>query len=55
MSSPDDFTAMLDMVCKHKTWPVVDEVFDLSDGNKTFEKMNVSSQFGKLVLRVSDN
>ena len=54
MGSPDDFTAMLDMVCKHKIRPVVDEVFDLSNGNKAFEKMNVSSQFGKLVLRVSD-
>jgi len=34
--------------------PVVDEVFALSEGNKTLEKMNISSQFGKLVLRVSD-
>jgi len=24
------------------------------EGNKAFEKMNVSSQFGKIVLRVSD-
>jgi zinc-binding alcohol dehydrogenase/oxidoreductase len=54
MGSPGDFTAMLDMVNKHKIEPVVDEVFDLSDGNKAFEKMNVSSQFGKLVLRVSN-
>lgn len=54
MGSPDDFAAMLDMVGKHEIRPVVDEVFALSDGNKAFEKMNVSSQFGKLVLRVSD-
>jgi NADPH:quinone reductase-like Zn-dependent oxidoreductase len=54
MGSPDDFGDMLDMVNKHKIEPVIDEVFDLSDGNKGFEKMNVSSQFGKLVLRVSD-
>jgi zinc-binding alcohol dehydrogenase/oxidoreductase len=54
MGSPDDFSAMLDMVNKHKIEPVVDEVFALSEGNKAFEKMNVSSQFGKLVLRVSD-
>ena len=54
MGSPDDFAAMLDMVNKHKIEPVVDEVLALSDGNKAFEKMNVSSQFGKLVLRVSD-
>lgn len=54
MGSPDDFTAMVDMVNKHKIEPIIDEVFALSDGNKAFEKMNVSSQFGKLVLRVND-
>jgi zinc-binding alcohol dehydrogenase/oxidoreductase len=54
MGSPGDFAAMLDMVNKHKIVPVVDEVFALSEGNKAFEKMNVSSQFGKLVLRISD-
>jgi zinc-binding alcohol dehydrogenase/oxidoreductase len=54
MGSPDDFAAMLEMVNKHKIEPIIDEVFDLSDGNKALEKMNVSSQFGKLVLRVSD-
>jgi zinc-binding alcohol dehydrogenase/oxidoreductase len=55
MGSPDDFAAMLDMVDKYEICPVVDEVFALSEGNKAFEKMKVSSQFGKLVLRVSDN
>ena len=54
MGSPEDFAAMLDMVGRHKIRPVVDEVFALSEGNKALEKMNDSSQFGKLVLRVSD-
>jgi len=54
MGSPEDFSAMLEMVNKHKIEPMIDEIFALSDGNKAFEKMNVSSQFGKLVLRVSD-
>ena len=54
MGSPDDFAAMLDMVNEHKIEPVIDEVFDLSDGNKAFEKMDVSSQLGKLVLRISN-
>jgi NADPH:quinone reductase-like Zn-dependent oxidoreductase len=54
MGSPDDFAAMLDMVNKHKIKPVVDEVFALSEGNRALEKMNVSSQFGKLVLRIGD-
>jgi len=55
MGSPDDFAAMLSMVRKHKIEPIIDGVFALSDGNEALEKMNVSSQFGKLVLRVSDN
>ena len=54
MGSPEDFAAMLDMVGRHEISPVVDEVFALSEGNKALEKMNVSSQFGKLVLRVSN-
>ena len=55
MGSPEDFAAMLDIVNEHKIKPVIDEVYALSDGNKAIEKMNVSSQFGKLVLRVGDN
>jgi len=54
MGSPEDFAAMLDMVNKYEIHPVIDEVFALNDSNKAFEKMNVSSQFGKLVLRVSN-
>jgi zinc-binding alcohol dehydrogenase/oxidoreductase len=45
---------MLDMVNDHEIMPEIDEVFALSEGNRAFEKMNVSSQFGKLVLRISD-
>lgn len=54
MGSPEDFAAMLEMVNTHKIKPMVDEVFALSEGNKALEKMNVSTQFGKLVLRISD-
>jgi len=54
MGSPDDFTAMLDMVGRHEIRPVVDDLFALGEGNKALEKMKVSSQFGKIVLRVGD-
>lgn len=53
MGSPGDFAAMLEMVNKHKIEPVIDEVLDLSCGNKAFEKMDASSQFGKLVLLIT--
>ncbi|WP_345949946.1 zinc-binding dehydrogenase [Mucilaginibacter sp. PAMB04274] len=53
MGTPDDFTAMLNLVNEHQIVPVVDEVFPLEDAQKAVDKMGSSSQFGKLVLRVS--
>jgi len=51
MGSPDDFTAMLELVSKHKIIPVIDEVFPLANADKAVKKMEDSSQFGKIVLR----
>ncbi|OOQ60594.1 zinc-binding dehydrogenase [Mucilaginibacter pedocola] len=53
MGTQDDFKAMLTLVNEHKIVPVIDEVFPLSEGKKAFDKMAASSQFGKLVIRVS--
>jgi len=50
MGSPDDFKGMVDLVNKHKIVPVVDEVFPLANAQKAIDKMENSSQFGKLVL-----
>ncbi len=52
MGSPDDFKAMLNLVNEHKIVPVVDEVFPLKDGDAAVKKMENSSQFGKIVLKV---
>ncbi len=52
MGSPSEFKAMLAFVAQHEIVPVVDEVFELSDGNRAFEKMRQGGQFGKLVLQV---
>jgi zinc-binding alcohol dehydrogenase/oxidoreductase len=51
MGSPDDFKAMVDFVNKHKIEPVIDEVFQLAHAQKAIDKMEQSSQFGKLVLK----
>ena len=51
MGSPDDFTAMLELVNKHKIIPVIDEIFPLANADKAVKKMEDSSQFGKIVLR----
>jgi zinc-binding alcohol dehydrogenase/oxidoreductase len=50
MGNPDDFKAMVDLVNEHQIIPVVDEVFSLADAAKAVQKMESSSQFGKIVL-----
>lgn len=52
MGSPDDFTAMLELVNGHKIIPVIDEVFPLAETDTAVKKMENSSQFGKIVLTV---
>jgi zinc-binding alcohol dehydrogenase/oxidoreductase len=53
MGSPGEFGEMLAFVAQHHIVPVVDEVFELAEGNSAFEKMKLGAQFGKLVLRVA--
>jgi NADPH:quinone reductase-like Zn-dependent oxidoreductase len=52
MGSPEEFAQMLDFVAKHRIAPVVDAVYDLSDGNAALEKMRQGAQFGKIVLQM---
>ncbi|MBK9151115.1 MAG: zinc-binding dehydrogenase [Saprospiraceae bacterium] len=49
MGSPRDFAEMLEFVDKHRIIPVVDEVFEMEEWDKAFEKMEQGQQFGKLV------
>ncbi len=51
MGNDDDFKGMITFVTQHRIVPVIDEVFALADAKKAIDKMGVSSQFGKLVLR----
>lgn len=51
MGSPDDFKGMVDLVNTHKIVPVIDEVFPLTQVQKAIDRMEHSSQFGKLVLK----
>jgi len=52
MGTPEDFKGMLDLVNAHKIVPVIDEVFSLADAGKAIQKMENSSQFGKIVISV---
>ncbi len=51
MGSDKEFGQMLDFVNQHQIVPIVDSVFDMSEGNAAFERMDKGLQFGKIVLR----
>jgi len=53
MGTVEEFEAMLQLVDKHQIVPVVDEVFPLSEAKDAIAKMEKSTQFGKIVLKVS--
>ena len=50
MGSQDDFKAMVNFVNTHKIVPVIDEIFPLAQAQKAVDKMENSSQFGKIIL-----
>jgi zinc-binding alcohol dehydrogenase/oxidoreductase len=53
MGTVDEFKAMLELVDAHQIVPIVDEVFPLADAKAAIAKMEHSTQFGKIVLKVS--
>lgn len=53
LGSPAEFEQMLQFISDHKIEPVIDEVFPLAEAEKAIRKMDDSSQFGKLVLKIS--
>jgi zinc-binding alcohol dehydrogenase/oxidoreductase len=52
MGSPEDFKGMIDLVNQHKIVPVIDEIFPLSQAQNAVSKMENSSQFGKILLKI---
>jgi len=52
MGTPEDFKGMLALVNEHQIVPVIDEVFPLADAVMAIQKMEQSSQFGKIVISV---
>ncbi len=54
MGNDEEFKDMLDFVDLYQMRPVIDEIFDIQDGNVAFEKMDKGLQFGKLVLRIDN-
>lgn len=52
MGSDKDFLEMYEFVSKYKIKPVIDSIYTLSDIHSAFEKMNNSSQLGKIVIQI---
>jgi zinc-binding alcohol dehydrogenase/oxidoreductase len=50
MGTPEEFAKMVRFVKKHKIVPVVDQEFDLKEGQSAFDKMDKGQQFGKIIL-----
>jgi zinc-binding alcohol dehydrogenase/oxidoreductase len=50
MGSDEDFLEMIGFVEKHRIVPVIDSVFDLTDFQKAFDRMDRGDQFGKIVF-----
>lgn len=52
MGSDADFKAMLNFLNEHKIKPVIDSVADWEQGEAAMRKMDDSSQFGKIILKI---
>lgn len=55
MGNDAEFAAVTDELAAGRLWPTVDAVYPLAEGRAAFERMRDGAQFGKLVLRVSDD
>lgn len=53
MGSPEDFAAMVGFVRERGICPIVDRVFDFSEGEAAFRWMEGENQFGKIVVKIS--
>lgn len=54
MGSPSDFKKMMDFILEHQLKPVVDSVHPFYEGERGIRLMDHSTQFGKIVLSMSE-
>lgn len=55
MGNDAEFAAVTAELNAGRLWPTVDAVYPLAEGRAAFERMARGEQFGKIVLRVSDD
>jgi zinc-binding alcohol dehydrogenase/oxidoreductase len=53
MGNDDDFGDMLNFVNDNKIKPMIDQVFELDESVKAFDRMKEGKQMGKIVIRIS--
>lgn len=51
MGTNDDFRNMIEFITTHRIKPVVDKVFSFAQFKEAFRQMDLSEQFGKIVLK----
>jgi NADPH:quinone reductase-like Zn-dependent oxidoreductase len=54
MGNDAEFDAVIGAIDDPALAPVIDSTFDLSEGRAAFERMEHAGQFGKIVIRVTD-
>ncbi|MCC2547189.1 zinc-binding dehydrogenase [Hymenobacter sp. BT175] len=52
MGTEEDFAELMALVAEKQLVPVVDEVFELSEGESALRRLDGGQQFGKVVLRI---
>ncbi len=55
MGNDAEFRAITEELRKGKLYPPVDSVWELDDAPRAFERLAAAEQFGKVVIRVSDD
>ena len=58
MGSRKEFKEVIEFIGKHQIHPVVDSVYSMEDIDSVddaFEVMKAGAQFGKLVIRISND
>ncbi|HET7585633.1 MAG TPA: zinc-binding dehydrogenase [Gemmatimonadaceae bacterium] len=55
MGNDAEFAAITEELRRGKLYPPVDSVWDITEGRKAFERLAAAEQFGKVIVRVSDD
>jgi NADPH:quinone reductase-like Zn-dependent oxidoreductase len=54
MGNDSEFDSVVGELADGRLMPVIDSVFDLSQGREAFQRMAHAGQFGKIVLRIAE-